>query len=385
MTNKNKVRVAVLYGGKSGEHEVSLLSATNVIQNLDRSLFDVVPIGIDKTGCWYLGDDVFKKGLKSPELLSLNRAADRMLFNPESLKNNKNLSVQKENNSIQNNSNFDVVFPAIHGPLCEDGTVQGLLELAEVPYVGCNVLSSAVNMDKDIAKRLAQYAGINVAPFLVIKKSQFDLDQDYFINAINKDFDYPVFVKPSNTGSSVGITKVVNSKDLLKSIQYAFNFDIKVIIEKSIDAVEIELAVLEPLNPVEDPIVSFPGQVKPTANHDFYSYDSKYKDSNGADLKIPADISSDLQSEARNLAKDIFTALECEGMARVDLFLDKNTNEFYFNEINTLPGFTEISMYPKLMAHSNIEYSDLLTHLIKLAMNRHERKSKISREYIEAL
>lgn len=384
-----KIRVAVLYGGRSGEHEVSLASATNVIQNLDRTRFEVVPIGIDKEGAWFLGDDIIKKELNSPaqkKLLSLQRDQERMLFNPDLI--GKKLQCLQPSDLIPQSKNaeriFDVVFPVIHGTLCEDGTVQGLLELADLPYVGCGVLASAVGMDKDISKRLMMSADVPVPPFVVIKRGHWEQNPEHFTQLISKQLSYPVFVKPANTGSSVGVHKVKRPEDLVAAINDAYQYDVKVIVEKGIDAREIELAVLESDKYGVDPVVSIPGEIIPTAAHEFYSYASKYLDENGAELNIPANLSSELQEEARTLAKKIFTVLDCEGMARIDLFLERGTNRFYFNEVNTIPGFTQISMYPKLMEASGVSYSELLTRLVMLAVQRHERKTKLSREYVSS-
>jgi len=389
MSKSEKIRVAVLYGGRSGEHEVSLVSATNVIQNLDRELFDVVPIGIDKQGSWFLGDDILKKELSKPAVLKLQRETERQLFHPDLIGQSLKQALQHVQPSqllhaSQSGRIFDVVFPVIHGTLCEDGTVQGMLELADLPYVGCGVLASAVGMDKDVSKRLIQNAGIAVPPFFTIKLGQWECNPEHCCDLVNNQLRYPVFVKPANTGSSVGIEKI-KSPDLLKNaIEKAFQYDTKVIVEQGIHAIEIEVAVLESRELGADPIVSIPGEIRPTEKHEFYSYTSKYLDENGADLIIPAPVSDDILNQIRETAKQIFMLLDCEGMARVDLFLERETNQIYFNEINTIPGFTQISMYPKLMVASGIPYSELLTHLVRLAMERHARKSKLSREHISS-
>ncbi|MEO8401997.1 MAG: D-alanine--D-alanine ligase family protein [Gammaproteobacteria bacterium] len=382
MSLDKKIRVAVLYGGRSGEHEVSLSSATNVIQNLDRTKFEVVPIGIDKQGVWFLGDDVFKKELSTGTAkLSLSRDIERMLFNPDSI--GKQIQQIKPAQLLPQTKTtdriFDVVFPVIHGTLCEDGTVQGLLELADLPYVGCGVLSSAVGMEKDISKRLARDAGISVAPFLVLKRGEWDNSPAAFCQRVAEKLPFPVFVKPANTGSSVGVEKVKSPQELSAAIENAFQYDTKVIVEQGIDALELEVAVLESQDYGKDPIVSVVGEVR--SRHEFYSYAAKYLDENGAELFIPAELPSALLEKVRQTAKDIFQLLECEGMARVDLFLERDTHKIYFNEVNTLPGFTEISMYPKLMNASGIGYSELLTHLVMLAVARHERKSRLSYEF----
>lgn len=381
MTKQNKIRVGVLYGGRSGEHEVSLASATNVIQNLDRSRFEIVPIGIDKEGVWFLGDDLKKEldNSPAPKMLSLERNDDRLLFNPALI----GASSSKKEFPISTQSRiFDVIFPVIHGTLCEDGTVQGLLELAEVPYVGCGVLASAVGMDKDFSKRLVASAGISVPPFQVIKRGHWDLDPKKCMETIHDQLSYPLFVKPANTGSSVGVQKVKQPKDLMSAIHIAFQYDTKVIVEKGLDVVELEVAVLESDHYGNDPIVSVAGEIRPKPAHEFYSYTAKYLDDEGAELLIPATIPVSLQEEARQVAKNVFALLDCEGMARVDLFLERQTNTIYFNEINSIPGFTQISMYPKLMAASGISYSDLLTRLVMLAISRQDRKVKLCREYV---
>lgn len=376
-----KIRVAVLYGGRSGEHEVSLNSATNVIENLDRSRFEIIPIGIDQQGAWYLGDEVLKKELAGQRVLQLQRLDEKMLFNPNLLgKNIQELQTAKIGKSSASSRPFDVVFPVIHGTLCEDGTIQGMLESADIPYVGCGVLASAIGMDKDVSKRLIQCADILSADYLVVKRGQWNRHSKRFCQDVSKKFEFPVFVKPANTGSSVGVHKVKCEEDLIPAIENAFLYDTKVVVEQGIDAIELEVAVLEAQVYGDDPIISVVGEIRP--NHEFYSYAAKYLDENGAESIIPASVSIEIQEQTQQLAKKIFNVLECEGMARVDLFLERNTNRIYFNEINTIPGFTQISMYPKLMEASGISYKELLTHLIMLAIKRHERNSQLSREYV---
>jgi D-alanine-D-alanine ligase len=276
---------------------------------------------------------------------------------------------------------FDVVFPVVHGTLCEDGTLQGLLEISGLPYVGCGVLSSAIGMDKDISKRLAMQAGMNVAPYLVIKRDQWLNCPDYCAHQIAEKIGYPVFTKPANTGSSIGINKIKTPDQLHAAINEAFQFDTKVLIEKALDVIELEVAVLEAIETIASPIVSVVGEIRPT--HEFYSYDAKYLDENGANLFIPAPIADEVKGQAQSVAKKLFLTLECEGMARVDLFLTKDTQQIYFNEINTIPGFTQISMYPKLMEASGVPYSELLTHLVQLAIKRHKDKNQLVRSYTD--
>nr|AIA15475.1 L,D-transpeptidase catalytic domain protein [uncultured bacterium] len=374
-----KVRVAVLYGGRSGEHEVSLMSAANVIENLDKDQFEVVPIGIDKEGAWHVGDAVFRRGLSDTSRLPrLNAQPNQLLFDPSAI--GKSLSISAEGGS---HNVFDVIFPVIHGPLCEDGTVQGFLELTGLPYVGCGVLASALGMDKDVSKRLVVHAGIATPAYVALSRSAWHRHTERCLEQVEAALTYPVFVKPANTGSSVGISKAKTRKQLLDAVEAAFQYDHKIVIEQGLNAREIEVAVLESLEYGADPIVSIPGEVRPTARYEFYSYASKYLDEAGADLIIPATLSDETVARIQAIAKDIFQVLGCEGMARVDLFLDDATGNIYFNEINSLPGFTSISMYPKLMMASGLSYQDLLTHLVQLAMDRNIRKSQLSRDYVE--
>lgn len=379
MKQSDKIRVAILYGGRSAEHEVSLQSAANVIQYLDQTRFEIIPIGIDKQGNWFLGKDVFAHSLEQNEVSQLK---DNSWFAPEWIGNPaerqpiKDLIVKKTMGP-----HFDVVIPMVHGTLCEDGTLQGLLEIAGLPYVGCGVLASAVGMDKDVAKRLAIHAGIHVGPYVTIKHEQWLANPNGVNQQILEKLSYPVFVKPANAGSSIGITKVSAQQQLSAALDEAFRFDTKVLVEKALNVLELEVAVLESLEMNGDPIVSVVGEIKPT--HEFYSYDAKYTDQKGAELLIPASVTNDIQEQARLMAKQLFIALECEGMARVDLFFNKDDQQIYFNEVNTIPGFTQISMYPKLMGASGVSYPELLTHLIQLALKRHENKSQLIRSYAE--
>lgn len=374
MTQRDKIRVGVLYGGRSGEHEISLVSAANVIENLDRTLFEVIPIGIDKQGNWYLGDSV--KELTKTPVLHVDKVLEKKLFNSNFLEKTAAASP-----SLPAHSKLDVIFPVVHGVMCEDGTVQGLLELADVPYVGCGVLASAVGMDKDFSKRLVREAGIATPDYITIKRGQWNKTPEVFCQRICQQLPFPVFVKPANTGSSVGVYKVKEAKELTSAIQAAFQYDTKVVVEQGIDGLELEVAVLEAIEDGQDFVASVVGEIRP--RHEFYSYAAKYLDDEGADLIIPAPLSETLTQQTQEFAKKIFATLGCEGMARVDLFLERKTNQLYFNEVNTIPGFTKISMYPKLMAASGVAYSELLTHLIQLAMKRHKMKSALSREYTE--
>lgn len=372
--NTHRIRVAVLYGGRSGEHEISLLSAASVIRNLDPNRFEVVPIGIDRQGRWRYNDVGLLEGVSMPELPE-NDDSPSLMLPPHPARGQGGLIAVDADSSPPP---IDVVFPVVHGPLCEDGTLQGMLELAELPYVGSGVLGSAIGMDKDVAKRLAVAAGVEVAPFITLRRERYRRNTAVAVERIESELGYPCFVKPANMGSSVGIHKAHDRAELLASIDDAFLYDVKILVEGAIDAREIELAVLE--NPVagEDPKVSLPGEILPT--HEFYSYEAKYLDEHGAALEIPARLEPDQIAEARRIGALVFQTLECEGMARVDLFLDRKTGRFLFNEVNTIPGFTSISMYPKLWEATGISYRDLMTMLVDLAIARHSRRSALLRE-----
>lgn len=379
MKQKDKIRVAVLCGGQSGEHEVSLQSAASVMRNLDTRLFDVIPIGIDKMGQWHhLGTrEELLNQMDQIKSKALTLSVDTPVTG---------LPVRQNNNPVIGSQTIDVVFPVIHGTNGEDGALQGLLELANIPYVGCGVLASAIGMDKEIAKRLIRDAGLKMVPYLAYKKSQWqgslNSSQQEIEKQISEQLGYPCFVKPASCGSSVGVHKVKNASQLKAALNDAFLYDMKVLVEKSIEkAREIEFAVLE--NPIygESPLVSVAGEIIP--QHEFYSYEAKYLDENGASVKLPADLTSDQMKAFQKIAAQVFEVLECEGMSRVDFLMDRVTGELYFNEVNTIPGFTSISMYPKMWEASGISYSELLTKLVNLALSRHERRSSLVRDYLK--
>ncbi len=269
----------------------------------------------------------------------------------------------------------------MHGTFCEDGTIQGLLELAEVPYVGCGVLASAVGMDKDVAKRLAKAADLPVVPWITITDGAWRSGPAPFVKKIGDDLGYPCFVKPAASGSSVGVHKVKNEAQLGPAIDDALRYDGKVLVEKAVSAREIEIAVLENPDPAGAPLTSIAGEINANSQHEFYSYAAKYLDENGAELLIPAKLDAAKVQEAQRLAAAAFTTLCCEGMARVDFFLDRHSGAFYFNEVNTIPGFTSVSMYPKLWEASGIPYGELLSRLIDLAVTRAARKRALVRNY----
>jgi D-alanine-D-alanine ligase len=350
MSQRGKTRVGVIFGGRSGEHEVSLRSAEFIIRSLDPSKYEVVPIAITHEGRW-LGSR------NAMSMLSAGEAIQAALTSGEPM---NILPEPRQNGPV------DVFFPIVHGTYGEDGTIQGLLELAGVPYVGAGVLGSAVGMDKDVMKRLLREAGLPVGDFWVTRAR----DIDAFIREFSSELPYPVFVKPANMGSSVGITKAHNASELPAALGIAADFDRKIVVEKGIDAREIELSVLGN----DDPKVSIPGEIIPA--REFYDYHAKYV-SDDSRLLVPAPLSEAQVRQAQALAVQAFQALECSGLARVDLFLEKSTGRFLVNEINTLPGFTSISMYPKLWEASGLSYADLLDQLIALALERHADKKKL--------
>jgi D-alanine-D-alanine ligase len=353
-----KIKIAILFGGKSAEHEVSIQSAKNVYNSLNKKKYEAILIGIDKKGIWH--------HLKESYLLKSTFAHQKPVQDGREV----SMSVKGGNNmvissSVENFEHIDVVFPVLHGPFGEDGTVQGTLQLMNIPYVGSGVLGSAVGMDKDVAKRLLYEAGIPVAPFLVFRKSE-----KISFAVIEKKLRLPFFVKPANLGSSIGVSKVHTREELNKAIEQAFLYDTKIIVEQYIEGREIELSVLGN----DDPIVSVPGEI--VSSHEFYDYDAKYLDENGARLEIPAKMPKDKIVEFQKLAKEVFRTLCLSGMARIDGFFAKNNN-IYINEVNTIPGFTNISMYPKLWEASGISYPELVDKLIELAIERYKSQSKL--------
>lgn len=376
---KRKLHVAVLYGGRSGEHEVSLQSAASVLRHLDPQRFVPLPVAIDKDGRWHPGDlsrieqgsaalPVFAS--EPPVFLPPNPPASDQVgweLSPQTAALSQNRSLPP----------IDVVFPVLHGTYCEDGTLQGLLELADVPYVGCGVLASAIGMDKEVAKRLAGLAGLLVVPSVSVSHRHYDAQA--LAGQVAQKLGFPCFVKPAGSGSSVGVHKVRKEADLDAAVRDAFRFDRKVLIEQAISAREIEVAVLENPLPGQPPLCSVVGEIEP--RHEFYSYQAKYLDENGAALLVPAPLAAAQADTVRRLAALAFTTLECEGLARVDFFLDRTTGDFYFNEVNTLPGFTSISMYPRLWEASGLPYRELLSRLIDLALLHHGEKKALVRDF----
>jgi D-alanine-D-alanine ligase len=351
---KKRLRVGVVFGGRSGEHEVSLRSAELILSSLDPEKYDVVPIAITPEGRWLSGGSA--RALAAPR--------DRVQF---ALQKGEPLELSPEPSEARP---IDVVFPILHGTYGEDGTVQGLLELADMPYVGAGVLGSAVGMDKDVMKRLLRDAGLPVVDFWALRNTEIES----FVSREQNNLPYPVFVKPANLGSSVGISKVHHAGELKAALALAGEFDRKIVVEQGVDAREIEIAVLGNDNPA----ASVPGEIIPS--REFYDYTAKYVDDDSR-LLIPAPLEPKQADEARQLAIRVFQVLECAGLARVDLFLEKSSGRFLVNEINTLPGFTAISMYPKLWEASGIPYAELIDRLVTLAMERHAAKSRLRTKY----
>ncbi len=361
-----KIGVGILFGGKSVEHEISIISAISIIKHLDYTKYIVIPIYIDINGKWHLLD---LNSLHGNEGASHIKREVKKIQSNSSI--NENFNIINYICSNEDNKKLDVIFPILHGTLGEDGAMQGLLELLEIPYISAGILSSAIAMDKEIARKLVQQYGINTAPFMSIKEYEYHaVNRDEILKKILTKFCFPLFVKPSNCGSSIGINKVKNATELEKAISEAFKYDQKILIEWGIIGREIEVSVLENINNYDNPIVSYPGELIP--NDEFYTYKAKYIMKGGAKFEIPAKLSNSVENSIRKKAGDIFKILECNCLARIDFLIENKTNQVFFSEINTLPGFTEISLYPKLLEHYGIGYTELLDKLINLAIKKHK-------------
>jgi D-alanine-D-alanine ligase len=358
-----KLRIGVVFGGRSGEHEVSLRSARSVIDAIDQTRYEVVSIAIDKQGRWLAGPD---------SLLHLSGGDAPTSMSGAVMATSSNLVPRAETLRA-----VDVVFPVLHGPYGEDGTVQGLLELADIPYVGCGVMASAVAMDKATCKAVFATAGLPQVPFVVIKRKRWAAEVEAVLAEVEAQLAYPMFVKPANLGSSVGVSKAKERNGLIRALDEAARYDRKLVVEQGIDAREIEVSVLGN----DEPMASVPGEIVPS--REFYDYAAKYIDEDSA-LLIPAPISDELTAQVRSLAVQAFLAIDGAGMARVDFLLDRQSNRLYLNEVNTIPGFTNISMYPKLWEASGIPYTQLMDRLIELALERHHDKSRSTTSYMVA-
>jgi D-alanine-D-alanine ligase len=364
---KEKIRVAIIFGGKSAEHEISIISAKNVMDAIDKEKYELVPIAIDKDGTWYLNDKSrFMLESSNPKLAKISKADIKVALVP--VNNSNELVSISDNKDI---GKIDVAFPVLHGTYGEDGSIQGLLRMANIAYVGADVLGSAVGMDKDVLKRLLRDAKIPIPKFEVfdektIKKISFE--------ELVKKLGRTMFVKPANLGSSVGISNVDNEKTFKKSTENAFKYDKKIVIEEAINGREIECSVLGN----EEPVASLPGEI--IIKSEFYSYETKYLDEEAATLEIPAKLPEEIVKRIQEYAVRTFKILCCSGMARVDFFLRDN-NEILVNEINTIPGFTKISMYPKLWEASGISYTELIDKLIQLAINRFNKEQELKTSF----
>jgi D-alanine-D-alanine ligase len=386
-----KIRVGVLFGGRSGEHEVSLLSAASVLEYIDKKKYEVVPIGITKEGRWLTSGNAEnllrgnhkeeERHLRAGDPAATTSAAvlakgEGVLVPPQPSADNSLIPFETDASAHGASAiAVDVIFPVLHGTFGEDGTIQGLLELADIAYVGAGVLGSAAGMDKDVMKSLFKSAGLPIVKHVTVLRSQWEKDPGKVRKSIEKALKYPVFVKPANLGSSVGISKVRDRSELDGAMKEAAKFDRKIVIEQGVGggkqgkAREIECSVLGN----DKPIASIPGEIVPAA--EFYDYNAKYVDE-GSKLIIPAKMSKKKQKEVQEMAIAAFKAVDCSGLGRVDFLVDPKTEKLYLNEINTMPGFTSISMYPKLWAASGVKYPELIDRLIQLGIERHRERKR---------
>ncbi|MBA7532203.1 D-alanine--D-alanine ligase [subsurface metagenome] len=369
-----KIKVGLIFGGKSGEHEVSFCSASSIVKAIDKDKYTVVPIGITKEGRWISPQDS-ELALQSGRIegkntvILLNDSSGRALLR---IDNNQRLD---KSSALER---LDLIFSVLHGPYGEDGTVQGLLELADIPYVGAGVAASAISMDKDLMKIIFKQRDLPILKWITIKRKEWQKDKEKILSLVQDDFEYPLFVKPTNLGSSVGITKVHKKEELEKAIDLASSYDRKILIEEGAEEVrEIECGVLGN----DEPQTSVVGEVKPAG--EFYDYDSKYIDKE-TQLIVPADLPDGVSQEVQEIALRAFRAVDAAGMARVDFFVSKKENKIYLSEINTIPGFTSVSMYPRLWEASGIPYPELIDQLIQLALERHQDKKQNKISYEES-
>lgn len=406
------MNIAILYGGRSGEHEVSIVSATSILRHLNKEKYNVTLIGISKTGTWYYQDytQIDKVRSQDDALLEIVQDTQREVVVVPGGGTKGGLRVTGAGNFA--NIRVDLAFIALHGTYGEDGTIQGLFDMAAIPYTGCGCLSSAISMDKEITKAVWKNAGLPVLPHLCLHVGDVNQTQwnssklQELVAPAEKDFGYPLFVKPCSAGSSVGAAKVSDFNQLKTALQEAFKWDYKVLIEPGLNPREIECSVtgnganfspthattmnssyldsssddlkteIDKVNETPDEVRSYlPGEIAPT--HQFYDYDAKYTDPNGAKLIIPAELSQTQREEIRSIAIRAYKALDCTGLSRVDFFLEKESNKLYLNEINTMPGFTSISMFPKMCQAAGLEYHQLLDLIIQQGLNRFQARSSL--------
>ncbi len=369
-----KIRVGVIFGGRSGEHEVSLASARSVMDAMDRERYEIVPIGITQEGRWIASGNP----LRALELGDVSVSRPAALLGDPSRRGLMQLEETERALEATRLAELDVVFPVLHGPYGEDGTVQGLLELAGIPYVGAGVIGSALGLDKAVFKDVMLAHGLPIVEHLLFKRKEWDASPESVMERVEAALDYPVFTKPANLGSSVGISKCDNRAGLAAGLAEAARYDRKLIVEAAVPAArEIEVSVLGN----DDPIASLPGEIIPS--REFYSYAAKYLDEgeDASRLLIPAPISPELTGRVRSLAVQAYRAIDCAGMARADFLLSGETQDLYVNELNTIPGFTAISMYPKLWEATGISYSELIDRLIELALERHQDRERSETAY----
>ena len=356
-----RIKVGIIFGGRSEERDISLLSARSIVNAIDKSKYEVVPIAISKSGAWLTS-------AKSEQLL-MESAASQELSSFEEAPSSSRELITIDDGVLATTHQVDVIFPVLHGPYGEDGTIQGLLELADVAYVGAGVLGSALGMDKALMKDVFRQRGLPVPDYQVVMRWQWERNREKVIEEVERRLPYPCFVKPANLGSSIGISKASSRRELIVAIDEAARLDRKVLIEQAIDGREIECSVLGN----DEPIASTLGEIIPA--REFYDYEAKYHDDR-TQLIVPAPLPAEITAEIRRLAIEAFLAIDCAGMARVDFLLERSELRIYVSEINTIPGFTQVSMYPKLWEASGISYSDLIDRLIQLALERHQDKRR---------
>ncbi len=381
MRRAKRLRVGVLFGGRSGEHEISLRSAQTVMSAMDPARYEVVPIGIARDGKWFLPNNTSELlRFAGPKLRALGNSGMPVSLPPNPSRQLISMSISNGARSRERLSlpgPLDVVFPALHGTNGEDGTIQGLLELAGIPYVGAGVLGSAIGMDKDAQKRLMRETGIPVVRYFALTRSQASEDPK-LASRLAAQLGYPVFVKPNALGSSIGIKRVTNRRGLAAALDNAFQYDRKLLIEASCAGREFECAVLGN----DHPEASVPGEIVVKGRHAFYDYASKYLDSEGSEVRIPADLPLNIVQKIRDISVEAFRTLSLRGMARVDFLARDDLNELYVNEINTIPGFTSISMYPKMWEASGLPLPQLIDRLIELAIEEYRERAKLQYSYL---
>ena len=365
-----KIRVGVVFGGRSGEHEISLMSAKSVMDALDRTKYEVIPLGITKEGKWLPSGDPMR---------TLKALAKQGALPPEPPSETTQGLVAPSHELVPGIggagiSRVDVIFPVLHGPYGEDGTIQGLLEMADIPYVGAGVLGSALGMDKAAMKSILRAEGLPVVDHLLIMRWAWEQNPAQIAQRVEERLDYPCFVKPANLGSSVGISKVHGSAELAPALDLAARYDRRILVERAVNAREIECSVLGN----DHPIASVLGEIVP--KREFYDYEAKYFDE-ATELIIPADLPAETAAELQDVAVRAYVALDCAGMARADLFVDRDSGQVYVNELNTIPGFTSVSMYPKLWEASGMSYPELVDRLIELALERFRDNARTLKSY----